>query len=62
MASAFIYRWSIRDAMAFMVISSRPKGMSGMSSRGDMGLALMCWMATDTGESPSKGRRPVSIS
>ena len=29
---------------------------------GASGTELRCWMATDTAESPSKGRRPVSIS
>ena len=48
--------------MAFMQISSRASGISGFSSRGALGTALRCWMATDTAESPWKGSLPVSIS
>ena len=48
--------------MAFMVISSRASGMVGSISRGERGMELMCWMATDTAVSPSKGSRPVIIS
>ena len=48
--------------MAFMQISSSASGMSGLMSRGGSGTELRCWMATETAESPSKGRRPVSIS
>ena len=48
--------------MAFMQISSSGSGMLGSISRGASGTELRCWMATDTALSPSKGRRPVSIS
>ena len=36
--------------------------MEGLISRGMVGWPLMCWMATETGVSPSYGGRPVSIS
>ena len=50
------------DAMAFMVISSRASGTSGFTSRGARGMEDRCCSATETALSPSKGRRPVSIS
>ena len=51
-----------RQAIAFRQICSRASGISGFSSRGGRGTALKCWMAMDTGLSPSKGSRLVSIS
>ena len=36
--------------------------MAGLISRGMVGWPLMCWMATETGVSPSYGGRPVNIS
>ena len=40
--------------IAFMVMASRPAGMSGLISRGMSGLELMCWMATATALSPRR--------
>ena len=48
--------------MARMVMASSASGMEGSISRGESGMELICWMATETGVSPSKGRRPVIIS
>ena len=62
MASAEIYRFSTEEAIAFIVIASIASGIEESSSRGERGMELMCWMATDTGVSPSKGSRPVIIS
>ena len=50
------------EAIAFMQIFSSASGTSGSISRGESGTLLKCWIATDTALSPSKGRRPVSIS
>ena len=42
MASAEAYRFSTSEAMAFMVMASRASGMSGLISRGERGMELMC--------------------
>ncbi len=61
-SSAEPYRRFRSGAMAFMQISSICSGMSLLISLGARGMELRCWMATETAESPSKGRRLVSIS
>ena len=48
--------------MARMVMASSASRDGGGRSPGESGMELICWMATETGVSPQRGRRPVIIS
>ena len=48
--------------IACMTMASRPFGMSGTSSLGIGGTALICCMTIWSAVSPSNGSLPVSIS
>ena len=59
---ALAYRRDRWGFIAFIVMRSSVSGMPSTRSEGDSGMERMCCSATSTGVSPSKGRRPVSIS
>ena len=56
------YRSLGSNAMPLRMICSSPTGILGFRLEGLGAPPLMCWMATATGDSPSKGGRPVIIS
>ncbi len=62
MAEAEAKRSSGFFCMAFKMICSRPTGICGFNSRGGTGSLETCIIATATGLSAIKGRRPVTIS
>ena len=49
-------------AIARQVMSARPAGISGFSWVSGCGVSWICFIATDTMLSASKGSRPLSIS
>ena len=61
-SSALWYRSSGDLASACMVTASRSAGTAGLRSRSSGGVLRTCMDATATGESPTYGVRPASIS
>ena len=48
--------------MALRIIMSKAEGIPGLISVGSGGISCMCFRATETDDSPSKGSLPVTIS